>query len=717
MLHHMSIHRIGIIGLFLSFIICIPEVRGQERQKPDSSLIDEYYIDDVLVTANKRSEKLSEVPASISTLNTLQQERQQVETLNDLTFVTPGLHMPDYGSSLTSPIYIRGIGSKINEPAVGLYVDDIPYFEKAAFDFNLFDIERIEVLRGPQGTLYGRNSLGGIIKIYTEELKHQPSTHFSLGYGNHNRKSMHLRQNLPFNDRLLFGLSGNYMNHNGYYTNHYESNTIGGKEDLSGRVKLSYQPSNTTSLQLIVDAKNTSNNGYPYAMTSQEGGESRINYNHKSYYKRDILSTGLKAEVDMDGYTLKSVSSFQLLDDLQDIDQDFSPSEMLNVKQDRQHHLFAQEINLTSPENRRLEFVTGLFGFYQLRDKVVDVNYGPDAVAAWNLPGQMEKNKRYDKTTGGFAAFGQASYKDFIIPNLKATVGLRYDYEFNRLDYSYLLRMKEKEMPQDEFDHRKSYPELLPKASLHYRWNDNLVQYAGFTKGYKSGGFNSTFEQEKDQTFKPEYSLNYETGLKWSGQNASATLSAYHIEVRDKQVYQIDTLSHGPLLKNAGEAFSRGVELEVQHRTARNWNNRLSFGYTDARYRTYVKDPAKEIEYSGNYMPYIPRFTFSIGTNYRKAFSNSLLSEIQLHASYHGIGKHYWNDENTLKEDYYGLVNFRARFLFNRVSCSVWAKNALNQDYNVFMFQAFNNTYSQRSAPLRFGLTLKSQLNLFNLTK
>jgi len=703
--------------IYLFSILFNYSLRAQSNQNQDSSLINEYYIQDVLVTANKRSEKISEVPASITTLSTLEQERQQVETLNDLTYVTPGVHMPNYGTSLTSPIYIRGIGSRINEPAVGLYVDDIPYFEKAAFDFNLFDIERIEVLRGPQGTLYGRNSLGGIIKVYTEPVKNQPSTHLTAGLGNHQRKHFHLRQNLPLSNRLSFSLSGNYMNHNGYYTNHYESHTIGGKEDLSGRVKLAYQPSSGTRIQLIVDAKNTRNNGYPYAMSPHQGEDGKISYNHESFYKRDILSTGLKARFNLNGFTLESMSSFQLLDDLQDIDQDFTPQDMLYVTQERQHHLFAQEINLSSPENRRLQFITGLFGFYQLRDKTVDVFYGSDAVSAWRLPGEMQKNKIYDKTTGGFAAFGQVSYQDFLVEDLTAAIGMRYDYEINRLDYKYLIYMNESEMPQDQFLHRKSYPEVLPKASLHYQWTERLVQYASFTKGYKSGGFNSTFERETDQTYKPEYSLNYEAGFKWSGKRLSGKVAAYHIDIRDKQVYQIDTLSHGPLLKNAAQAYSRGLELEMSHRTARGWNNQISFGYTHAQYDKYVKDPAEGTDYGGNFLPYIPRYTFSIGTNYRHVFSNGFLQELQLHGSYHGIGEHYWNDPNTLKQDYYGLVNLRATLVFSRLQLSLWSKNALNSNYNVFMFQAFNNTYSQQNAPFRFGLTLKSSLNIQKLIR
>ncbi len=703
------------IFLTILYMAWASPTMGQEQAASDSSLIDEYYIDDVLVTANKRSEKLTAVPASVSAINGLQQERRQVETLNDMSHSTPGLHMPDYGSSLTSPIYIRGIGSRINEPAVALYVDGIPYFEKAAFDFNLFDIRRIEVLRGPQGTLYGRNSLGGIIKIYTQQPKAWPSTNFSLGLGNHGRKQFHLNQHLPLSEQLRFSLSGNYMNHNGYYTNQYERNTIGGKEDLSGRIKLSYQPQQDTRISLIVDAKNTRNNGYPYAKKTQDQKRGQISYNHNSFYKRDIVSTGLKVETEVQGFDLKSVSSFQLLDDLQDIDQDFTPRELLYVKQDRQHHMFAQEINISSPSNRRVQFLGGLFGFYQYRDKRVNVFYGPDAVDQWNLPGEMSKTKRYDNRTGGFAIFGQAVYRDFLIPDMKLTAGVRYDYEMSRLDYHYLIRMNEQPRPQDDFVHRVSYPELLPKASVHYRWNDWLVQYASFTKGYKSGGFNSTFERRTDQTYKPETSLNYEMGLKWSGQDFKGRLSVYHIDIRNKQVYQIDTLSQGPLLKNAGRASSSGLELEMSHRVSRQWNNRFSLGYTHARYDQYVKNPAEGIDFSGNFLPYVPRFTFSLASNYRHVFSSGFLNALQLHGSYHGVGQHYWNDANTLKEDYYGLVNLRASLVFNQFKLAVWTKNALNQHYNAFMFEAFNNTYSQQSAPFRFGMTIKSNLNFKTL--
>ncbi len=707
--------RLGL--LYIGLLLMSNTLWGQDKesQLPDTLLVDEYYINDVLVTANKKSERLSEVAASVSTLSSVKVKDKQIETLNDLTFASPSIHMPDYGSSLTSPIYIRGIGSRINEPAVGLYVDDIPYFEKAAFDFNLFDIESIEVLRGPQGTLYGRNSLGGIIKIYTENIKNRATTNFSVGFGNHDRKTYHLRQNLPLNDKLLASFSGNYMNHNGYYTNHYERNTIGGKEDLSGRVKLKYTPTENATYQLILDAKDTRNNGYPYARVPENGEKKTVNYNHNSYYRRDILSTGLKAEYDINDYTLNSVTSYQMLDDFQDIDQDFTPAQLVYVTQERRHHMLTQEINFTSPQKKRFEFVTGLFGFYQLRDKQVDVFYGEDAIPVFNLPAKMHKIKNYDKTTGGFAIFGQMSYKDFLIDNLKATAGLRYDYEYNELDYLYLLNMNDNERVQGDFVHDKSFPEILPKISFHYSWTDNLVQYFTYSKGYKSGGFNSTFERKQDQTYRPEYSLNYESGLKWTSNRITTSFALYNIDVKDKQVYQIDTLSHGPLLKNAAEANSRGLELEINHRTMKNWSNYFTIGYTHAKYEKYLKDPADNIDYRGNFIPYIPRYTFTVGSNYRWVVSKGILDELRFHASYNGIGKHYWDDENTMKENFYGLLNMRITGVFDRINCSIWAKNALNTDYNVFMFQAFNNTYSQKNAPLRFGLTISSNLNIPNL--
>ncbi|MGM0485050.1 MAG: TonB-dependent receptor plug domain-containing protein, partial [Candidatus Krumholzibacteriota bacterium] len=140
-----------------------------ESAVSDTLALDEFYIDTIMVTSDKSSKLLYDIPSSISLYTGYQQESKGIEDLTDFSGIAPGFHMPDYGTALNSPIFIRGVGTRINEPTVGLYVDEIPYYAKATFNFDLYDISRIEILKGPQGTLYGRNSLGGLIKIHTHD--------------------------------------------------------------------------------------------------------------------------------------------------------------------------------------------------------------------------------------------------------------------------------------------------------------------------------------------------------------------------------------------------------------------------------------------------------------------------------------------------------------------------------------------------------------------
>ena len=148
---------------------------------------------ELTVVATKENSPYREQPLSVSTLGLQTLQANQIWSLKGVSYLVPNFYMPDYGSRLTSAIYIRGIGSRINTPAVGLYVDDVPYHDKSAFDFNLCDIERIDVLRGPQGTIYGRNTMGGLVKVYTRTPMTYEGTNLNLGYAtkdNHRRASI-----------------------------------------------------------------------------------------------------------------------------------------------------------------------------------------------------------------------------------------------------------------------------------------------------------------------------------------------------------------------------------------------------------------------------------------------------------------------------------------------------------------------------------------------
>ena len=164
----------------------------------------------LIIAAPKENRKLRELPNAVTLLSQQDMQAAQVNSIKNLTALVPNIFIPDYGSRLTSAVYIRGIGSLINTPSVGLYVDNIPYIDKSAFDFNYSDIERIDVLRGPQGTLYGRNAMGGLIKVHTKSPFSYQGTDFRIGAGTHNQYNTSVTHYHLMNERFAFSAGGFY---------------------------------------------------------------------------------------------------------------------------------------------------------------------------------------------------------------------------------------------------------------------------------------------------------------------------------------------------------------------------------------------------------------------------------------------------------------------------------------------------------------------------
>ena len=192
------------------------EAQNKNIEKKDSVLLNE-----IVVQASRDETKLQNLPNSVSILSTKQIATLNINSLPDATSIIANLFMPDYGSKLTSPIYIRGIGSRINEPSVGLYVDHVPYFEKAAFNFDFFDIDRIEVLRGPQGTQYGRNTMGGIINILTKSPWDYQGTDLNVQAGTYGSYLMNVGHYAKTGDKFAYSLVLNYRHNDGFFTNSF----------------------------------------------------------------------------------------------------------------------------------------------------------------------------------------------------------------------------------------------------------------------------------------------------------------------------------------------------------------------------------------------------------------------------------------------------------------------------------------------------------------
>ncbi len=658
-------------------------------------------IDTIVIQASKNGLQEKDAPLLVSVINTETFNNLKIDDIGDLNSLVPNLFMQTHGTRLTSPIYIRGIGSRINSPAVGLYVDGIPYFDMGSFNFEMFDVEKIEVLRGPQGTLYGRNTMGGLINVITAQPVDHREMSLTSMYGNYNRLKTVAHYNQPLGKNLIMVLDGAYARSDGFFENTYLNAPADNYYTYAGRMKLQYKPSKRLSVNYVLNYERSRENGYPYAVydtTTQQADD--ISYDQPSSYYRDMLSSGLKVTYKNEKFVLQSSSSYQLLVDTQRIDQDFTALNLLFVDQNRKYQTFVEELSIRSTAASKIKWIAGVFGFKNLRDKNVEVYYNQDAVTLFHLPSEMVKYKAYYMPEEGAAAYGQVSIP---LGNFNLTTGIRVDYENDFFTYRYDLAMLGQVYPREAVDTFNTYFEVLPKLSLSYRFSDNAFTYLTFAKGYKSGGFNSTFERDEDISFDPEYSYNYEAGVKLNlfDRKMRVNASVFYIDWLNQQVYQPVPSGQGAMLKNAGHSMSRGAELEINLFPAKGLKAWIYGGYDDARYLSYVKDD--ETDYSGNKIPYIPEYTASTGFEYLKSLNGNIFKSVGLTINYSLVGNFYWNDANTAYQKTYGLLNANIALNTNHVSFGFYGRNLLNTQYNAFYFEALGHSYVQQGNPMQIS--------------
>ena len=688
--------------IIILLLLVMTPMRSQVVAVQDTSVTHDLQMNEVVIQAFKQQQDLKVAPVAASTLTGTAIRNKNAVNIKDLSSFIPNLFMPDYGSKLTSPVFIRGIGSKINSPSVGLYVDGIPYFEKSAFDFDFSEIARMEVLRGPQGTLYGRNTMGGIINIYTKSPLRYEGTTIGASLGSYMQQNYNVSHYRKLGDKFGLAVSGNYNQTDGYFTNQYTGEKADDSQSGSARIRLEWQPKEQLSFGLTSTYDRLNQGGYPYAVCDPETlrpGE--VNYNDYSFYKRSISTTGLSIKWDGKGYSIQNQMAFQYISDHQGIDQDFTPNSTYFAKQDMKQKMFSEEFNIKSITNTRYKWLFGAFGFWQGVDNTVPMDY---------LAKGYTTLKQYDIPTYGAALYHQSTFDDLFVKGLSFTFGLRYDYEKASNDYIYHKITNGNQTLVDQFKSDLSFSQLTPKFTLEYIFPSSGLVYASVTKGYKTGGFNTSFEQEEDRTFEPETSWNYEIGAKhpFVDKRFSAEFALFWIDWRNQQIYQMLATQNGQLLRNAGKSVSKGFEFSFQGNPINGLMFQLNYGYTHATFKKY-EDERKGINYNGNYLPLVPKHTLAVGVDYTIFHPCSLIERLTFSANFTQTGPIYWKEDNRKKQDSYRLLNGKISATKGIVTLALWAKNITNTHYNSYYFESGGNGLAQAGRPFTLGGNIQIQ--------
>lgn len=666
-------------------------------QKDDSTKHQHLQLNEIVVAASKDNSRLKDLPLSASVIQNITIESNEIKSLTDVSVITPNFVMPEYGSKLTSPVYIRGVGSRINSPSVGLYVDDVPYFDKDAFAFDFLDVERVEILRGPQGTLYGRNSMAGLINVVTKSPMYYQgkSVKLSAGsYGNYNISGGFYNK---FRDNFAVSVASNFKHTDGFHFNHFLSEKVDKLNSLSINSKIIYHIKERLQLENIFSTEISNQGGYPYALYNDSlKSPENISYNQKSTYERNLINNSFKLKYIGKNWVLTNSLSFQFLEGTQKIDQDFTPDSLYFVQQLQSQKMNANEVIVRSRENRKYDWLVGAFAFIQKHNTEVKADVYKSGM--WYI-------KEYHPETKGIAFFHQSTYK--LSDNFSIVAGIRYDYETSAMHYIYTGERNRVNLPKTD----TLYPLLtdkviLPKIAFNYKFKNSSI-YTSYTTGYKPGGFNSTFESPDQLKFKNEKSYNYEAGVKsaFFDNLIYADFALFYTKLKNQQIYRTVPSGRGAYLDNAGLSENKGFELNIKTRSANGFEGVIAYGYTNSKILEYVKDDTTN--YNNNVTPYIPRYTLTLQLNkFIYLNAGNYMDEIRISLLYNQNGSQYWNLENSYKEDSYGLLNAKVSFVKKSFQIELWGKNLMNKYYNAFLFESLDNTYIQAGRPFHAGINM-----------
>ncbi|MBL0923624.1 MAG: TonB-dependent receptor [Sphingomonadaceae bacterium] len=700
---------------------------AQDAQSEDAAENQE-----IIVTAQRRSESVQDVPISITALSSDALAKAGIQDTENLSTLTPGLLVQ---RSVVGQIRIRGIGNEnytiAGDPGVAVHSDGVYVARAAAGLFDLFDVERVEVLRGPQGTLYGRNATGGVINVIPNKPDDEFAGHFSASYGNYDAIRPYGAINVPLSETfaLRFAALGNFRDGFTRNTNANAASRGFGRLDSKDVFALRAQAGNTDdsdfkirlAFEYLKDDSNlpaykylnrptalpTSDFGgganaftRPFLRTVNQGFERNLPGTNRSVGSdADVfktIQTGLSLHMSYDfgGVTLSSISAFRDTKFNWLNDGDGADIFYVNYIQQDATKQYSQELQLSGGGDT-LEWMIGGYYFRESGDSFIALPFPFGA----NLPFYIT----IDGTakTKALAAFGELRWKP--LDALTVTLGGRYSDEKREAAYRYEINFGAPFVANPDLD--DNFNAFTPRLVVNYALSDDLNIYASATRGFKSGGFNLLAIQPG---FAPEKLWSYEGGIKASfdGGRGFANANVFYTDYKNVQVQQIVNLQS--VLTNAAAATIKGAELEFGYRQATGWEAGGTVAYLDAKYdRFCTGDPtrptapispgcnaANPIDLTGNRFPRAPKWTLSSYIGYNADLGGSGTLGFRLDARYQSLTYFTQFNRPLISQRGYSVYNGRVTWTdeSEKYSISLWGNNLTNKKYftEVLESGAFN---------------------------
>ena len=684
-------------------------------------------LDAVIVTAEKKEENLQHVPISITAISARTVNDFRLWNSRDLTAIVPNLFAgnPGDGRNVTS---IRGITSSSYDPAVTTYVDGVSQFTLDTYIPQLFDIERIEVLRGPQGTLYGRNAMGGVINIITKQPSNKTDGFVEMSWGNYGQQRYSAAIRTPIiKDKLFFGASGLYEGMNGFYFNQYNNTKFDKQHSAGGNYYLKYLAN--TKWAIILNVKHLSNRNigpFPLAGSAADAFANPFQLNQNAVGKLvdNVLNTSLSLNYSGNHFNFSSQTAYQsnYRYYATPIDGDFSPIDGVTVINNYGHQwnnvkVLTQEFKFSSPAASvaPLKWTAGTYLFYQNIPNKQATHFGKDAL----LVGSPDSNYAVISTskakTYGAAIYAQASYA--INKQIDLIAGLRYDYQHT--SENVLGEYQPDSSPVPIFETRPdtsataSYNAISPMFSIAYRPTTNSNFYASYSRGYRTGGLTQLApdpSQPPLYAYKPEYSNNFEIGVKNNLLNNRLRLnvSLFYAAVTNAQVPTLVLPDAITVIRNAGKLDSKGVDVEVAATPAAGFEAIYNFGYTYAKYTSLkISQNGQEADLAGKRQVFTPDITSMLALQYGIPVNQTKTIKIVVRGEWQYLGTTFFDLNNTIQQSPYSLLNTRAGITTRHFELMLWGRNLSDKKYIAY---AYDFGAVHLGNPKTYGVTLKVKL-------
>ncbi|PMG50814.1 TonB-dependent receptor [Shewanella sp. 10N.286.52.B9] len=684
-------------------------------------------IEVIQVTSQKRAQSINEVPIAISAMNETDIERLGAQDVRDMQFSVPNMIVTGYIES--SPSFgIRGISDRSRNPGydnrVGVYIDGVWVGRSSAANQSALDVERVEVLRGPQGTLFGKNTVAGAINIITKRPhSDELSGRLGVDIGNFGLQSYNGSINVPFSEDFSGRLSVTKTDRDGFVENSDPLGVIlpadkfvdefNNKDELATRAQFYWHAGENTNVSLSFDyVENKANVLLGEKVDDPLAPDVNV-VSLDSTQRLDSTIKGSGLTIDhtfANDFQLTSVTGLRSSEwNLSDVDEDYSPLPYAFTEfqtEDSTH--FSQELRLASPAYESFDYIVGAYYLTQSIEGDSDVQAFAPALNPAAPPVYVGASRVADVDADSYALFAHGNYR--FTDQWSITAGLRYTYEEKAIDYTIVdtsglftnLSAKESRDASD----------VSPTVSLNWIPVEDLLLFARYSRGFKSGGYNADLINDAEALpFEDESVDSYEIGFKSPFLDNTLNLNA-NVFISQHDDYQVQSFTQLPsggtaiTITNAAEVESKGFELELQWQPIDSLQLWANYGYTDAEFKAFPEPAGPGTDFSGNQLAEAPKYTYGIGAEYRYSLN---YGDFVVQADYFKRDKFYSNPDNAVSNLNQERGESAARIGFEAESGAwnvfLWGKNLaddVSQIHNSTSFLGIGR--AQYSQPRTYGV-------------